>query len=412
MKRVTIAAVGVLLTCSALMPHAMAAGESRTRNWGGLWLGFGAGYAGTNASGNGSSRGCMSSSDSAGMARSTSLCVVNDDYITTVASADASENGVNLFAETSAFAQRSESLAGASSATASVEGFQVIGAASASAVITSSGNVTAAGSASTGATGLNAGAAVAGSGSGTEDVALLVSGNPPATGKADAVSIGTLNTVTGALAGASYQATSVGSSWSEALAIGFDGLKGGNLSGSDGGLSPEILLRLDHQTESNFLFGAEISLSIPGGNDSGGSDTSTYGLSSEEYTSPDLNIRRSVTVDTTALASARLRLGYAIGDYLAYGTGGLAYARYTATSTTTGSFNGAQVSQSLDETDDAFGGVIGGGISTFVADNAVVSIEALYYLFDAETEFDGGYGASASLDDAFSVMTTLSIRAY
>jgi opacity protein-like surface antigen len=241
---------------------------------------------------------------------------------------------------------------------------------------------------------------------------LLVSGNPPATGKADAVSIGTLNTVTGALAGASYQATSVGSSWSEALAIGFDGLKGGNLSGSDGGLSPEILLRLDHQTESNFLFGAEISLSIPGGNGSSGSDTATYGLSSEEYTSPDLNIRRSVTVDPTALASARLRLGYAIGDYLAYGTGGLAYARYTATSTTTGSFNGAQVSQSLDETDDAFGGVIGGGISTFVADNAVVSIEALYYLFDAETEFDGGYGASASLDDAFSVMTTLSIRAY
>lgn len=412
MKRGTVAAAGVLLTFSALMPHAMAADASSTRNWSGLWLGFGAGYAGTSSSGSGPSRGCMASYDYAGMARSTPICVVNDDYITTAATANASENGVNLSAQTSAFTQRLDSFAGTNTFTASVEGFQVVGSAGAAAVITSSGNATAASSAFTGAAGLNAGAAVVASGSGTEETQIVVSGDPPATGKAEASSIVTLNTATGAMASASHQVASVGSSWAEAVAIGFDRLEGGNLSGSNGGLSPEILLRFDHQTESNWLFGAELSLSMPAGNGSGGTDTTTFGLSAEDYTSPDLSIRRSATVDTTALASARLRLGYAIGDYLAYGTGGLAYARYTATATTTGSFDGAQVSQSLDETDDAFGGVIGGGVSTFVADNAVVSIEALYYRFDAETEFDDGYGASASLDNAFSVMTTLSIRAY
>lgn len=408
----TLAAAAALLASSAIATQAFAADAGSARNWGGLWMGFGAGYAGTSSSGRGPSRGCLASNISNSTVGSASGCEVNDEYLNTYGVAGAVENGVGSTAEATVNVLRSESRVLTSAGAVVIGGEQVIGAvAFTRAGIPSSGSAATGGSAEIGDTGPKAVGGAAVSGSGTENVTTILTGGPSAAGKAEAFTIGTLNAATGAVASASYQAASVGSSWAEALAIGFDGIEGGDLSASDGGLSPEIHLRFDHQTESNWLFGAELSLSMPGGNGASGSDTATFGLSTEDYTSPDLSIRRSVTVDTTALASARLRLGYAMGDYMAYGTGGVAYARYTATSTTTGSFDGAQVSQSLDETDDAFGGVIGGGVSTFVADNATVSVEGLYYMFDSETRFGGGNGGSASLDNAFSVMTTFSIRA-
>jgi opacity protein-like surface antigen len=97
---------------------------------------------------------------------------------------------------------------------------------------------------------------------------------------------------------------------------------------------------------------------------------------------------------------------------LLYGTGGIAYTNFDATVSTTGTYNGKSVSESSSKSANAFGGVIGGGISAFVSDNAAISIEGLYYRLDETIEFDdAGEDVSVSLDDAFSVMMKFSIRA-
>ncbi|WP_395661760.1 outer membrane protein [Aestuariivirga sp.] len=220
------------------------------------------------------------------------------------------------------------------------------------------------------------------------------------------------NSSTGVYGGASYASAEVDSAKAEALAIALGGLPQiGEFSATGGGITPEIHLRLDHQTESNWIFGAEVNFSM-----AEGGEGSSAELVIDPYDAggagPDtVTIVRGFDTETNALFSARLRLGYAMGDYMVYGTGGLAYADFSATLTTTGTYLGAEASESRTESGEAFGGVIGGGVSTFVADNATVSLEALYYNFDDEIDFDGtNEGMSVTLDDAFSLMAKFSIR--
>lgn len=189
----------------------------------------------------------------------------------------------------------------------------------------------------------------------------------------------------------------------EALAIGLSGLTD-SISESDGGMAANINLRFDHQTEANWLLGAEVDFTATSGSDGRISSETTI-----EAIDSAVEVDRGFDVDTNMLASARLRLGYAMGDFLIYGTGGAAYTEFDATYTETGSYDGLSASRSTrSKSADAFGGVIGGGLSAFVSDNAVITVEGLYYHFDEEIDF--GDDASVTFDKTFSVMTKFSIR--
>lgn len=408
----------VKLTVTALAATAFVLGASdaeagdRTRQWGGLWIGFGAGYAAAGASGTGASHGCLTSSSRSGKADANGECLQDGGSVSTSAGAvfDQENGSLVLGSNYGTADSETSQVAGESAATSLYENESTslaIGGAAAD----PPGRATAATSAEIGPRGAAAGAGAAISGTGSSYAETLQADNfrTPDTASASGIEIaGSANRVA---ASASFASVAVGEASAEALAIGFSGLPGGDISGSAGGMAADIHMRYDYQGESSWLFGAELSLTAPDSSSgANGSDTSRFGLSADGYTAPDLKINRAVSLNTTAMATARLRLGYAMGDYLVYGSGGLAYARYDATSTTTGSFNGAQASETATASGDAFGGVIGGGASTFVADNATISVEGLYYRFGGDdARFDNG--ASAGLDSAFSVMTTFSIRA-
>lgn len=87
------------------------------------------------------------------------------------------------------------------------------------------------------------------------------------------------------------------------------------------------------------------------------------------------------------------------------------YADFEATSRTGFEYNDQQSTSTAEAFDTksghAWGGVVGGGVSAFMNDDTVVSLEGLYYNFDKDIRFEDG---SVKLDDAFSVMVKVSIR--
>lgn len=102
----------------------------------------------------------------------------------------------------------------------------------------------------------------------------------------------------------------------------------------------------------------------------------------------DVNYRRSVTVDTPVIGSARLRLGLAIGDLLPYVTGGIGYAHVdvNVSSSLSGQIlrelgTSGSVGSSKKFDDDMFGAVIGGGLSWRISADKVLTAEGLYYNF-------------------------------
>ena len=80
---------------------------------------------------------------------------------------------------------------------------------------------------------------------------------------------------------------------------------------------------------------------------------------------------------TDYLASVRGRLGYATGNSLFYGTGGVAFLGYSD-----------DVAGLLDE-DTAVGFVVGGGFEHKLTDNISFGVEGLYYDFSSETILPG-----------------------
>ena len=377
--------------------------SGETRNWGGVWLGFGAGYAGSTGSRGGfGSDICLTETRESG-GTAILLCTPGDGVSSVQTNAYAGPvSRPDASAVNSGFAESAQT---ANQGFATLQDDVGIRQGYGSAVYyppgdTYAGSVTSA--TETGAVGVA-------QGGGTQVIFAQETFETGYRGTgASAVATGAafFNASTGLHGAASYAAASSVGGSAEALAMAFGGLQDISLSDTSGGLTPNINVRFDHQTEGNIIFGAELDLSVPGGSDV--SDVEVTEITGIEQ---ELSLDRGFAMEPDMLASARLRIGYAMGDYMAYGTGGIAYSGYDATVSTTGTYNGKSISESASESGSAFGGVIGGGVSAFVSDNAAVSIEGLYYRFDEAIDFESaGEDVSVELEDAFSLMMKFSLR--
>lgn len=395
------------LTCSliastALISTAQAAdlhSGSSTRNWGGTWFGFGIGHSNHAYKGDYGSTACFTSGTFSGEANYESNCQAEFDPSTGEAgvgvSANASSNGVQ--ADTAAASGvQSPNNAASVGAAATLEGNPVNVSVSVdpgvpSAEETASGNY-AAGDANSNSenNGLVLGVGIGDSDTPGSFQTQALAFTDPSTG------------VAGALV-----SSQVSSASGTASAYGF-GLAGlpTDLSSNDGGFAGSVHVRRDYHGESNWVIGSELELMWTPDNDT---QLSNYLDGSADAF--NLSFGRNIQATTSMLASARLRVGYAMGDYLLYGTGGIAYADFEATSRTGFEYNDQQSTSTAEAFDTksghAWGGVVGGGVSAFMNDDTVVSLEGLYYNFDKDIRFEDG---SVKLDDAFSVMVKVSIR--
>jgi outer membrane immunogenic protein len=123
----------------------------------------------------------------------------------------------------------------------------------------------------------------------------------------------------------------------------------------------------------------------------------------------------TASTDINFLASVRGRLGYAFGNVMVYGTGGVAWADAEARARMVFTDGEVEISdQSRKEDLDGFGFVAGGGLAWMVIPQTFsVGVEGLYYWFDEkETLIDetfevvGGEAdirATAELHDAWVV---------
>lgn len=118
-----------------------------------------------------------------------------------------------------------------------------------------------------------------------------------------------------------------------------------------------------HQYDNNIVVGAEIDASAVFADDR------------------DEDGDNSFDAELDYLASARLRLGYALeGGFLPYITGGVALAGYSV------DIDDGDT-PSFDET--AVGGVAGGGVEYMFDENWSLRAEGLYYFFDDELDLEG-----------------------
>jgi len=342
--------------------HAAAAdlGGTPTRNWGGFWLGFGAGYArssdgqlGSNVCGTYASGSAEASCDASG-GRVETNASASSPTMAAATAAGAASDGRN---STAATALAIGSGTGAE-ANASVSVNPLSGTAAAS---------------QSGAFGFSLSDVVAatdGANAWTYMGGGVGSGSDFGSGSSTAFSEPSRGIV-----GSVSRAEVAGSAGSgEAIAIGIAGLSSPDMSG---GLAGNINMRYDHQAGEHWIFGAEVDFT--GMPESVLRSQSSVGVA--DFLS--IGIGRSMEVQTL-LASARLRLGYAFGDYMIYGTGGAAYAHSDATYTETiqsEDFSEYTLSRSKSKSLTSFGGVIGGGLSVFLSDNSAVSLEGLYYVF-------------------------------
>lgn len=412
----------LLMTVSALIGAVAVAGQApaadvggtASRQWGGFWLGFGAGYAGSS-----------SSSES----KSSEVCLTSARGAITSASCGAAEGG-GLGLETGVFVipgngndaeARNQGIADLTQIGTGNESLAVVADSNSVTELAEGEAIAVAeppGSAET-----TTSAEVGGGFQGSQAIAIANGNNPSIDTKTPKSSTGTVdalasasgftvaNSASGLYGGASYSSASSGNISSEALAIAIGGLSPADLSDNEGGLSPNIHVYFDHQTESNWVIGAGVDLNFTGASGASTSSLTTLATSFGAGADQHVGVERGYALDTNLIASARLRLGYAMGNVMLYGTGGVAYADFDATVTTAGSYMGKSASVSDTVSGNAFGAVIGGGVSTFVAENAVVSLEGLYYKFDGDVDFNDVHeDATVTLEDAFSVMMKFSIR--
>ncbi|MEM1377615.1 MAG: hypothetical protein AAGG69_09515 [Pseudomonadota bacterium] len=180
---------------------------------------------------------------------------------------------------------------------------------------------------------------------------------------------------------------------------GYGGVSGSGVFTSDANLSPTYADSLTDpgaqgsvhlgysQTVGDWLIGVEGDIGLV-----------DWNATSEDYD----GIQTSF--DPNYIATLRGRAGRVMGNTLIYGTAGVAYldASVNTNKTTT------------DETFDydAFGGVFGAGIETFLSSNVALRSEALYYTFgksvDLSTAANAEPGSSFSIDDGFKFSIGLS----
>ena len=87
------------------------------------------------------------------------------------------------------------------------------------------------------------------------------------------------------------------------------------------------------------------------------------------------------------LASVRGRLGVAAGNWLFYGTGGVAFMGANVSGTITDQYNAVE---HYDVSDNQVGFVVGGGAEVKLSSNWSVGVEGLYYGFDGSSQSASG----------------------
>ncbi|MGH1349743.1 MAG: outer membrane protein [Methyloligellaceae bacterium] len=131
----------------------------------------------------------------------------------------------------------------------------------------------------------------------------------------------------------------------------------------------------NYQTSNNIVFGAEADISVLANNAFTVNDVSENSNYAKTYS-------RSISAEADFVTSARLRLGYAYGDFLPYLTGGLAYSRLNVDVSSSFKDYSNDIGSSQSFSKGVFGSVVGGGISWQVKDGIVLSGEGLYYKFN------------------------------
>lgn len=117
----------------------------------------------------------------------------------------------------------------------------------------------------------------------------------------------------------------------------------------------------------------------------------------------------AVDAQLNLLSSIRLRLGLLFGNFLLYGTGGIAFADWDYSAFD----NSSGVGGSKDYFD--VGSVVGGGLEFAAFDFAIVRIEGLYYIFGDKHDTSGlvpgssDPGDFAELENAFAIRAGISI---
>lgn len=146
---------------------------------------------------------------------------------------------------------------------------------------------------------------------------------------------------------------------------------GGDASAS--GVSFGGHIGYNHQTKYNIVLGAELDFTNLSNNNI--EDSSGDNYASVRYS-------RTVAADVDYISSAKLRLGYAYGDFMPYLTGGIAMAKFDVDVSSKLEFATVEDSSSQSFSENALGSVVGGGVSWRVTDGLILSGEGLYYKFD------------------------------
>lgn len=149
---------------------------------------------------------------------------------------------------------------------------------------------------------------------------------------------------------------------------------GGVYDSGDDDLGAGVSTDID---DSAFLLGVHGGMSWQSGN-------YVYGIEADIGTSDDIEY----------LWSVRGRLGYGTDKWLAYFTGGVAFANFQTTVT------GPNFIVDLDDDDPDAGYVLGGGIEFKVGELASIGLEGLYYDF----EDDSNQALGFDLDNEFVVV--------
>lgn len=149
----------------------------------------------------------------------------------------------------------------------------------------------------------------------------------------------------------------------------------------------------NYQFPSNLVLGIEVDVSALNGDDT------VFSTNQSSF----------ITAEQKLAASARLRLGYAMGAIMPYVTGGVGMLDYELLVNETGN------QQSFDET--AIGAVVGGGLEFMLTENILLRGEGLYYFLDDDNALTNppfgflvGGGSDVGVDDFWTVRGGVSYK--
>jgi outer membrane immunogenic protein len=157
-----------------------------------------------------------------------------------------------------------------------------------------------------------------------------------------------------------YAGIHAGASFGDELELKVDGVGTIATDDVDSAFLGGVHVGYNWQTSPNWVFGVEAAISVL----------------DDEIDDTDI---------TDYLASIRGRLGYAFGNSLLYGTGGVAFLGYSD------DFGG-------DNLDNAVGFVVGGGFEHKLSSNLSVGVESLYYSFSSDADVLGVFPGELDRD--------------